>query len=479
MKTFAWPAAPTPQLPGAGWAVRAGAALALLAAASTGYAAGAPDIVWSGGGHTGVNAAVIAPDGRTLATGSLYDETIKLWSSDGSLIRTINATFGGIFGLAISPDGQYVASAADPVFGANEETVKLFRIADGTLVREFHGALNVANAVAFSPDGASLAAAKGYDVEIFNVADGTLSKTLTGHTFSVFGVAWSPDGQVLASASGDKTAKLWDVATGAVLQTLRGHQNFVDAVAFSPSGKTLATGSFDNTVKLWNVATGALQRNLTGHTNLVASVSFAPNGLLASGSWDGTVRLWNPTSGALVRTLEDPSVQNVQSVSFTANGRTLYAGGLDSHTRKWRVQDGMLLLTIGHHTAPVTSVAYSPDGTTFASAAKDLTARVWKTTNGAELHTLTGPVDVLNGIGYSPDGHLLAAACGSPPPNTRDQHIYLWDTTSGEIQQVLAGHSGGSTVVVIAPDGQTVVSGGRDNTSVRWRTGPRLPSRSS
>ena len=115
-------------------------------------------------------------------------------------------------------------------------------------------------------------------------------------------------------------------------------------------------------------------------------------------------------------------MENVQTVSITANGRTIYGGGLDSHTRKWRANDGTLLLTVGHHTAPVTMVAFALDGTTFASAAKDLTAKVWKT-NGSELHTLTGPVDVLNGIAYSPDGRA-AAACGSPP-DTRDPHLSL------------------------------------------------------
>src|SRR5262245_45568371 len=81
------------------------AAVLLLVATSQAFAAGAPDIVWAGGGHTGVNAAAISPDGTVLATGSSYDATIKLWrASDGTLIRTLNATLGGVQGLAYSPD---------------------------------------------------------------------------------------------------------------------------------------------------------------------------------------------------------------------------------------------------------------------------------------------------------------------------------------------------------------------------------------
>src|SRR5262245_36647595 len=165
--------------------------LAALVISSAAYAAGAPDLVWSGGGHSGMNATAITPDGQTLVTGSSYDETIKLWrASDGTLIRTINATLGGVVALSVSPDGQFVASGAYPVFGANEEVVKLFRISDGTLVREFHGTLNDAFAVAFSPDGTQLAAAKGYNIDIFRVSDGALLRTLTGHSFNVLSVAW-------------------------------------------------------------------------------------------------------------------------------------------------------------------------------------------------------------------------------------------------------------------------------------------------
>jgi WD40 repeat protein len=448
--------------------VRFVAAIGLFAIASAAFA-GPPDLVWSGGGHTGFNATAVTPDGQTLVTGSAYDETIKLWrTSDATLIRTINATYGGVVALAVSPDGQFVASGAYPVFGADEETVKLFRISDGTLVREFHGTLTDAFAVAFSPDGTQLAAAKQYEIEIFRVSDGALLRTLTGHTFNVLSVAWSPNGQLVISGSGDKTARIWRVSDGQTLRTLTGHTSFVSAVAFAPTGKAVATGSFDSTVKLWTVATGALQRTLTGHAELIGSVAFSRTGQLASGSWDGTVKLWNPASGALLRTLSDPSITNVDDVAWTRDGRTLYAGGLDSHAHKWRIQDGALLLGFGHHTAPVTAVVYSPDGTTFASAAKDLSAKIWQASNGTELQALTGPLDVLNGIAYSPDGLVLAAACGSPPPDTRDPRVFLWDTTTGDVLRTLAGHEGGSTVVQIEPDGQTVVSAGRDGTIKFW-----------
>ena len=68
------------------------AAIGLSAIASAAFA-GPPDLAWSGGGHSRINATAITPNGQMLARGSTYDGTIKLWrASDATLIRTINAT---------------------------------------------------------------------------------------------------------------------------------------------------------------------------------------------------------------------------------------------------------------------------------------------------------------------------------------------------------------------------------------------------
>ena len=64
--------------------------------------------------------------------------------------------------------------------------------------------------VAFSPDGQILASGS-YDntVRLWRVSDGTLLRILVGHTNLVLSVAFSPDGQTLASGSWDRTVRLW------------------------------------------------------------------------------------------------------------------------------------------------------------------------------------------------------------------------------------------------------------------------------
>src|SRR4051812_7737835 len=82
--------------------------------------------------------------------------------------RVIRAHSAEVWGVAFSPDSQTLATSSV------DGTVKLWRVADGTLLRTLPQPAGI-TAVAFSPDGQWLSTSS-YDllIRVWRVADGTL-----------------------------------------------------------------------------------------------------------------------------------------------------------------------------------------------------------------------------------------------------------------------------------------------------------------
>merc|ERR1719482_554854 len=145
-------------------------------------------------------------------------------------------------------------------------------------------------------------------VRVWRVAAGTLVRTLRGHVGSVLALAISP-GSLLASAGFDRSVKLWDVRTASrgcgsckSVREFASHERSIEGsstmgLAFSTDGKFVLASTDDAAVGIWAVASGEPVRYLRGHARSVTSLAFSRRGdLLASGSEDGTALLWNGTA---------------------------------------------------------------------------------------------------------------------------------------------------------------------------------------
>ncbi len=270
-------------------------------------------------------------EGGTFASGSFG--TIRIWNlKSGALLQTIAAHKDWVKTLAISPNGQTLAS------GSADKTIRLWNMNNGSRMLTIAGPgahWGPVNTLAFTPDGQRLASGSDDNtIKIWDIRSGTRLRTIQVGA-GVNAVAFTPDGRRIISAANDNTVKIWDLTTGARLLTLRGHGHPVLSLAISPDGNTLASGSRDNTIVIWNLRTGERKYQLIGDSTWVRSVVIGPEGKMLASS-GGTIEIWDLATGTLRYQLNGHS-SYVSGIAMTRNGKTLLTGSPDETLKIWRV----------------------------------------------------------------------------------------------------------------------------------------------
>ena len=503
-------------------------------------------------------AAVAVADWSRVVIASARNEVAVF---DGEHMRPLAKTEKAIQRLALSPRG-------DIVLVWDGSTLWRVPFAGGKLEKLVDFAATKFE-LEWSPDARTLAVGGDVpDIKLVDMATGHF-RELRGHSDSIYTLQWTRDGRRLLSASDDGTARVWSVFDGTSI-VLRGHTDDVFRARFSNDETRVATSSLDGSARVWRIdqpgtrvltegdsvedmwfhgdralvktrsevawwnlssghrvpvfsrEPGALALGvpssdgerlavtradssievrrhgvpplvLRGHTSYVTQLQYSrDHAFLFSSSSDGTLRRWDLATGegkvlaqgtAPVRTFALGGDNRV----FVQVGETAYLIAPDGSARElgrgptwcsgprstfvgtrlflrrcdasFTIVDGtraIELPTGGHH---MMQTAVSPDGRRVAGAMSDRTVRVWDAQTGEVLEVLRGHSDLPLDVAFSPDGSLLASS-------SYDRTIRIWQLGTHRVR-VLRGHSGAVNHVHWL-DAARVATGSRDGTIRIW-----------
>lgn len=289
-------------------------------------------------GHGGpVRAIDVAPAAGLALTGS-FDGRSIVWSLDSGAAREVLLFHDGqVNAVAVLPGGGYATAGEDGRIALWDE--------GGTEpVRSLEGHAGPVSSLAVSPDGDLLASAS-WDgtVRLWPLAGGGDARVLAGHQGNVNAVAFLSDGR-LASAGYDGSLIRWPVEDDGppAVTTMPAPLN---ALAALPGGR-LAAGAADGHVRLID-GTGAVVADTEIDTTPVVALAVSPDGeRLGVACLPGAVTILDADTLDRMRRIESGSLL-VWSLAFTPDGNALLAGGSDRVVHRVDLAGGAGTLAAG------------------------------------------------------------------------------------------------------------------------------------
>ncbi len=433
---------------------------------------------------------VFSPDGSRIATCG-YRE-LQIWAGkNGEMLHRAETEIEGRVRLCFSRDGKQIALAG------SEGKVAVFATATGKLIERGSAPLATIDGIACDEDGVFRAwGHNGNVVAHWEVPSGKLLTPARDHPAGIGDLQFSADGKVLYTAGFDSARVLaWDAVTGARLRQLelRDKDGLLQGqvVVFASGAESIAVADFGETAVSVHKGSDGSKRfgcqvakdHLDRH-----QMFFSPDGakLTILPHFAHSLSIWDVPGGKAVRTIEQLAPGcGWKAGAFSADGKLLAAANsspvLSSDIAIVDVAAAKQIAKAEMHDAQAQSLLFLDE--------RRLLAMGWRHGSLHHFDALTGrplrafeaiPDTYLTGkLTLSRDGRLVAAGARADlgheskfPPR-----VLVWESASGRLRHVFAGHAGQIEALAFSPDGTRLASGAADTTVLLWdlRGAPEKP----
>ncbi len=476
---------------------------------------------------------------------------ISIWNKEGKIARTVDVPLVGAQGNRLA----FAVSNTHAGVGLEDGNTMIVDLKSGKTqsIGTKHISAGGSNgygtfAVAFSPDGKTIAST-GRDgmVRVSDIASGKVLRSFGRHASWPEALAYSPDGRRLASGGQDCVIRVWDPATGKDAAPTGGLRNYLWRLSISTDGKTLVTDGYDQSLSIWDTATGTVRRRI----ETPGAVSYC--GLSSDGRQvvavvgelrkpTKTLKVWDASTGTDATPPGLPKAITASGFRFSPDGRTLLiyqdekigAWAWPTGKKVWATEMPKPVKSPGVN--QVQSVSFSPDGRHFITVAErywfreekglhfgygaDGVVDLFETATGNRVRRLVEAQSCFRPGVYLPDGMYLHNGGGQLPGSSAQSNarmfvvdpltgrlvrefgrsnradgieggftlalsadgkvlfrptdygeVHLYEVATGSFRTAVAGHRDMVLSLAVPNDVRHMVSGSKDTTALLWDVG--------
>ena len=279
----------------------------------------------------GVTQVVWHPREPILATAG-QDGWVRLWDPlTGTQRGELACGTSWVEHIAWSDTGRLLATAAG----------RKLRIwsTDGQLIRDYPDHSNTIAGIAWRRCGEELASACYGGLQFWS-PDSAKPVRTSQWQGSMISLAWSPDGRYLCHGNQDATICLWVVSENQPLQ-MQGYPTKVRELSWDHRSRYLAT-SAGSSVAVWDCygkgPAGSTPMLLRFHSTPVTRIAFQHHGrLLVSGCGSGQLALWKPGKRRDPPEALGMLPATISSLAWSADDELFAAGALDGSVAVYRL----------------------------------------------------------------------------------------------------------------------------------------------
>jgi hypothetical protein len=300
--------------------------------------------------HKGpVHGLAYSPDGKWLASAAA-DERVCVWDAKtGKLILQIAARHRGIGFVSGQDKGPTLLVAAGV-----DHTLRFWDVAAGKRLEKVIDCPAETTTLAVAPDRKLIAAAsKTQDyIIVWNIDNAKEVCRWKAHAAGVNGLAFTADGKSIASSGNAPSSRLdraaepygaaiWDARTGKAVHMLRAHHVRACLMALSSKGEVLATCGDDEvngrSILLWDTVKGEMRRTLGEGFGDTRCLAISPRDKWVASAGNVGIALWDVDTGKKIGAIPGAESDKVSVLTFSPDGSTLATateGGRDFAGRK-------------------------------------------------------------------------------------------------------------------------------------------------